>query len=111
MKATLKRVLKKKCPACGRGILFCAWNELAESCRECGYIYEEEAGDSWGFVYLSTAFMTGLILLPMFLLAPSNLLIARVLLFVLALVVIIGTLPLRKAIAVGFNYEIRMRNF
>ncbi len=110
MKETLKRVLRKKCPACGRGILFCAWNELATSCGDCGYIYEEEAGDNWGFVYLSTAFLTGLILLPMIFFTPSHLTLGRIMILIVALTLIIGTLPLRKAIAVGLNYEIRRRN-
>ena len=47
------RVLRKKCPQCGKGDLFARWAKLAERCPVCGLVYRREPGSMIGSMYLS----------------------------------------------------------
>jgi uncharacterized protein (DUF983 family) len=47
------RVLRKKCPQCGKGELFARWAKLAERCPACGLVYRRESGSMIGSMYLS----------------------------------------------------------
>jgi uncharacterized protein (DUF983 family) len=97
------------CPRCGRAPLFQAWNHLHERCASCGLSFEARSGDTWFFMYMSTAGLTGSIVVLMFLLRPRVLWIGQVLV-VLAAVVVIGlSLPLRKGFAVALDYLISRR--
>jgi uncharacterized protein (DUF983 family) len=47
------RVLRKKCPQCGKGELFVRWAKLEDRCSVCGLVYRRESGSMIGSMYLS----------------------------------------------------------
>jgi uncharacterized protein (DUF983 family) len=100
----LRRALALRCPRCGEGRLFHGWNKLNESCPACGLVYERQTGDTWFFMYMTTAGLTGVLVVTMFLLRPAVVWLGQVAICAAALVLIVLTLPLRKGIAVAINY-------
>ena len=63
--ATIRRGLRRRCPRCGEGPLFLAWNRLRDSCPVCGLPFEQHTGDTWFFMYMSTAGLTGFLVVCM----------------------------------------------
>jgi uncharacterized protein (DUF983 family) len=100
----LRRALRLRCPRCGEGKLFHGWNKLNESCPACGLVYEKQTGDTWFFMYMTTAGLTGVLVVSMFLLKPKAVWIGQLTICAAALVVIVLSLPFRKAVAVALNY-------
>lgn len=105
----MKRGLRHRCPRCGEGPLFAGWNHLRESCPVCGLVYESRTGDTWFFMYMSTAGLTGLLVVAMFLLRPRVLWVGQILVILAAFVVIGLSLPYRKGIAVAIDYLIEKK--
>ncbi|MCP5468409.1 MAG: DUF983 domain-containing protein [Deltaproteobacteria bacterium] len=103
----LWRGMKKRCPRCGKGKLYEAWYRLQKNCSQCGYLYYRDPIDILSFMYMSTALLTGLFILLMFSLTPSNLALGRVLIGILGFFTIVGTLPQRKGIAIAIEYWTR----
>ena len=100
----LLRGLRRRCPHCGEGALFAGWNRLHEQCAVCGLAFEKRSGDTWFFMYISTAGLTGLLVVTMFLLRPRVLWIGQVLVALAAVALIGLSLPYRKGIAVALDY-------
>jgi uncharacterized protein (DUF983 family) len=105
----LVRGLRGRCPRCGQAPMFQGWNRLHDRCAVCGLTLEARSGDTWFFMYMSTAGLTGLIVVIMFLLRPRVLWVGQLLVLVAAVVVIGLTLPLRKGVAVALDYLITRR--
>ncbi len=101
-----KRGLSKRCPRCGQGHLYEGFYSVHERCPECSYRYEAGSGDTWAFMYITTAALTGFIVIAMFLLHPSNTWLGLFLVILAAVTVIAGTLPIRKSIAIALEYII-----
>ena len=95
------------CPRCGQGKIFRSWGLMHHECPSCGLLYEEHEGDTWGFMYVSTGFITGLFIIAMFLVRPSNRWIGLGAVVVLSVAAMIGTSGIRKGIAVGLDYKLR----
>src|SRR5262249_18638993 len=102
--AILLRGLMKRCPRCGRGRMFGRWYALDRQCADCGLPFEAVEGDTWAFMYFTTAFITGLIVAAMFLIRPAHLWLGRGAVLGAALAAIFGTLPNRKGMAVALDY-------
>jgi uncharacterized protein (DUF983 family) len=94
-----------KCPRCGEGAIFRRWWTYTEyqRCPRCELEYDPR-GESLGFMYLSTAFLTGLMFLVLLLAPPRHLADYRVGLVAGALALYGATLPFRKGLAIAFNY-------
>jgi uncharacterized protein (DUF983 family) len=103
-RTAVMRGLRARCPRCGEGELFQGWNRLRETCSVCGLRYEPRTGDTWFFMYMSTAGMTGALVVIMFLVRPRVLWIGQAVVLVAALVVMLLSLPLRKGVAVALDY-------
>ncbi|HYC00817.1 MAG TPA: DUF983 domain-containing protein [Candidatus Limnocylindrales bacterium] len=101
---TLMKGLRRRCPRCGEGRLYHGWMTLRETCDVCGLHFQRESGDTWAFVYLSTAGMTGVVVIAMLLVQPDNLLVGNTLLILGATAAIVLTLPYRKGVAVALSY-------
>jgi uncharacterized protein (DUF983 family) len=101
----LRRAVKLRCPRCGEGPIFrrvLTYKEY-ESCLRCGFRYDPR-GESLAFMYFSTAFLTGLLIIVMLLTRPENLVVGRFFVVGAALGLYLVTMPLRKAIAIAINY-------
>ena len=79
---------------------------MHEECPVCGLAFERRSGDTWFFMYMSTAALTGLLVVTMFLLHPRVLWIGQLLVCLAAVALIGFSLPYRKGIAVALDYLI-----
>jgi len=104
IKTLISRGLRKRCPRCGEGEIFRRWHEVRPHCESCGLELQDREGDCWGFMYVSTAVLTGLFFIAMLLYRPPSLLVARFALFGAGLALIGLTLPYRKSLALGLDY-------
>lgn len=107
--ATLLRGLRMRCPRCGLGKLFECFFRLRTVCDACGLDIAKRSADTWAPVYLSTAGLTGAVVVGMLVLRPANLVLGRMTLAIAALTAIVLTLPSRKGAAIALNYFIEMR--
>src|SRR5262249_43343668 len=97
-------------PQCGAIKLFTGWYDLRSRCPVCELDLRIHDQNTWAFMYLSTAVLTGLIVIGMLLIIPSNQWMGRAVVLVLAIGAIIGTLPLRKSIGVAIEYLVDLRS-
>ena len=105
----LSRGLRRQCPRCGQGAIFQRWYTLNDTCDRCKLDFRDVQGQTWGFMYISTAFLTGVIALGMFWIIPANVLAGRFVVFLLAIALIVGTLPYRKGAAIALDYWLTRR--
>jgi len=100
----IARGLRRRCPRCGEGPLFTGWHRLRDACPVCGLVYERRTGDTWFFMYMSTAGLTGVLVVAMFLVRPQVVWLGQLAVCAVALVVIVLSLPYRKGVAVALGY-------
>lgn len=103
---TLKRGLRSRCPKCGEGKLFKSWNVLHDTCAKCGCVLSAREDETWFFMYVSTAFITGLFIISMFLIMPMHQDSSRWTIALIAVVVFLATTGPRKGIAIAIDYFI-----
>ncbi len=97
------------CPRCGKGKLFQGWGDLKKSCENCSLIFEENPGDTWAFMYASTAFITGLFILGMWFIRPANHWLGIGFVAILSIAAMLGTITIRKGLAVALDYLLRSK--
>lgn len=102
----LSRGVRLRCPRCGEGALFASWNHLLETCPVCGLEFERRLGDTWFFMYMSTAGLSGVLVVAMFLLRPRTVWVGQAVVCLAAVAIIGLSLPHRKGIAVALDYWI-----
>ena len=61
-------------------------------------------GNTWAFMYITTAGITGVFFVGMLLYKPVQTGIAQMVLLALALIFIVGSLPRRKGMAISLDY-------
>jgi uncharacterized protein (DUF983 family) len=101
----LGRALRLRCPRCGEGKIFrrvLTYSEHAE-CPRCGLRYDPR-GESLAFMYVSTAFLTGVMVIVMLCMHPESIASGRMVVIPIALGLYVVTLPVRKALAIALNY-------
>ena len=101
----LGRALRLRCPRCGEGRIFRRILTYSEyrSCPRCELPYDPR-GESLAFMYVSTAFLTGLMVVVMLLMHPETIASGRLVVIPIALALYLFTLPTRKALAIALNY-------
>ncbi len=94
-----------KCPRCGIGPIFRRWWTYTEhrQCPRCGLEYDPR-GESLAFMYLSTAFLTGVLFIVLIAMPPKHLGTYRIGLVLGALALYGVTMPVRKGLAIALNY-------
>lgn len=103
----LRRGLRRRCPACGEGMLFDGFYELKPRCPECRLVYEPSAGDTWWMTYIGSASVAGLMMLVVFLIRPPEGVLDKAVYLTAGLAILIGTLPHRKGLAVAIDFFTR----
>ena len=93
------RGARRKCPKCGEGKIYERWNVIYENCLSCGWALRKREPDSWFFMYISTAFTTGIFIVLMLVFTPSNLWVGRLLISIGWFFGILLSIPNRKGIA------------
>jgi uncharacterized protein (DUF983 family) len=49
------RVLRRRCPQCGKSRIFLGYGRVAEACKRCGLVFRREPGAQTGSMYLTAA--------------------------------------------------------
>ena len=64
----IARGLRRRCPRCGAGKLFCGYFEMVEECRACRYRFEQRPEDGFflGALTINLAVTEGLLLIGVF---------------------------------------------
>ena len=106
----LSRGLRCRCPQCGQSKLFSSWHTLRPRCPVCDLDFRAHDQNTWAFMYLSTAFVTGLIVVAMLLITPANRWAGRIVVLAVAIAAILGTLPIRKSLGVAIEYLVDLRS-
>jgi len=102
----ISRGLRMRCPRCGKGRIFRRWWTYTEyrECTRCGLVYDQR-GESLAFMYLSTAFLTGVMFIVLITWPPrGSLWTYRIGLVAGALTLYGVTMPVRKGLAIALNY-------
>lgn len=100
----LRRAFLCRCPRCGEGKIFVAWAVPHTECVQCGFPFRKREPDTWFFMYMSTAGLTGFFLILFFVIAKESM-VLRFLIPALAAAFFILTIPVRKALAFGLDYR------
>jgi uncharacterized protein (DUF983 family) len=95
---------RRRCPRCGRGRLFDGWYTLRPQCAECGLNFDAVQDNTWAFMYVTTAMLTGVIIVALFFLAPRVVLTGQIFVGLAALALIVGTIPRRKGVAMAVEF-------
>jgi uncharacterized protein (DUF983 family) len=105
IRTLISRALRLRCPRCGEGPIFRRVVTYTEhpACPHCGFAYDPR-GESLVFMYFSTAFLTGLLVVVMLLTNPEDLGWARARLVAGALALYFVSMPFRKALAIALNF-------
>ncbi|MCE9626199.1 MAG: DUF983 domain-containing protein [Deltaproteobacteria bacterium] len=82
---------------------------MQDVCAICRLPLASREGDTWAFMYISTAFITGLFVLAMLWILPNNLWMGRILIAATALGFFFLTWPFRKGAAIAFDYFVELR--
>jgi len=103
------RGLRRRCPRCGQGRLYKSFFKEHEACQSCGAAFDWYSGEVLGFLYISTAAVTGFFVIAMLIWNPANLWVGRAVIVSLALVAYVVTTPFRKGAALGVKMAIDQR--
>lgn len=111
LSVALRRGFARRCPRCGRDALFEREKRyrLKPACERCGCKFQAREADTYFFMYMSTGAITGLFLISMFLITPVNQNAGRVVVALFAVVIMFGTLPFRKGMAIAFDVFIEQK--
>ena len=107
--AIVGRGFRLRCPRCGKGKVFATWNVVVEVCSSCGLDLERRGGDAWFFTYMTTAFLTGILILFMFFYRFSNLLFEQFAVVVGCFGLIALSLPVRKSVGIAIDFLVETR--
>ncbi len=113
MKRAILRGLRRRCPSCGKGALFCGYLKVRESCPECGEDFTPQRADD-GPAYL-TILIVGHLMAPALLIVfvkyrPDPLVLLAIFgLGVIALSLFL--LPRLKGMLVAIQWAKRMHGF
>ena len=104
-RSIFSRGLRMRCPQCGEGAVFSRVWTYSENtaCAHCGLAFDPK-GESLVFMYLSTAFLTGLWFIVLLVFPPKNLFTYRIFLVIGALSLYVLTMPVRKGLAIALNF-------
>lgn len=105
----IRRCVQLLCPQCGKGHLYVRWNILRERCTICGCTLQRREEEGWFFIYITTAGLTGIVVVVMLLIDVPDIFLGQIGVLAAWFVIILLTLPIRKAIAIGLDYYIEQR--
>jgi len=106
----LLRGARKRCPQCGEGRLFKRLNVMHERCAVCGLRYLEDQGDLFGYLFVldRVLFVVPLIGMVFLRLWVPNAWWFYVV-WALAMVAVVVTLPQRTGMSIAVDYLLRRR--
>lgn len=110
LREILRNSIRLKCPECGKGSLYSRWNQLRERCCSCGCALQRREEEGWFFIYMTTAGLTGVVIVLMLVVNVPSVLLGQIGVLLVWFVVILLTLPVRKALAIGIDYYVEQRS-
>jgi len=110
LRTVLWRGLRRRCPQCGRGLVFKGWIKMHDRCSACGLQYLPDQGDLWAYL---VAIDRALFVFPLIVMIYFRLYVPDIRWFYTVaaglLVLFVGTLPHRNGMALGVDYLIRRK--
>lgn len=107
----LSHAARRRCPCCGRGRLFDGFFSLKHRCETCDYDFDASEGSTWFFMYMTSGGVIGVCFLILFFWRPAReeMVFASSVMIGAAAVLLLGSLPWRKAVAIALDYWIEPR--
>lgn len=106
----LLRGWRKRCPRCGEGRLFKRLNVMHERCAVCGLRFLEDQGDLFGYLFVLDRV---LFLVPLIAMVFLRVWVPTATWFyvvwAVAMVALVGTLPQRTGMSIAVDYLLRRR--
>lgn len=104
------RGARKRCPRCGEGPLFTRFNIMHDRCSACGVQYLQDQGDVFGYLFVldRVLFLVPLIGMVFLRLWVPNATWFYVV-WAIAMIALVFTLPARTGISVALDYWVRLR--
>lgn len=84
--------------------MFDGWRQTREKCDQCQWVFERGEGDTFGFMYLSAGFLTGLFLLVMFFIWKPATYVGYLVMVAVVVAIMTWSLPHRKGLAIALEY-------
>lgn len=103
-RSLLTSALRKRCPRCATGPLFRRWYTLHDRCTACGIDFQPVDGNTWFFMYFSSAAVVGVCFLYLLFFPPASAATGWMTIVPAACLLMFITLPHRKSLAVAFDY-------
>ena len=103
------RGMRRRCPRCGVGLIFERFIDVRDRCSNCGFVFEERSGDTWGFWVVLDRLFVAIPLIILMLGFASSSLRFRLVLIGLLLIPLLGTMPHRQGVAIALDYLFRRR--
>lgn len=110
LRTLLARGWRKRCPRCGEGRLFKRLNVMHERCAVCGLRFLEDQGDLFGYLFVLDRVL--------FLVPLIGMVFLRVwiptatwfyLVWAVAMLALVATLPQRTGMSIAVDYLLRRR--
>ena len=108
VRTAVGRGWRKRCPHCGRGLLFAGWVTHLPSCTVCGLVYERNPGDTWAFTILLDRLPIGLMLALVYFGLFRTSALAGSVAFVLLGAAFILSSPNRWGVGIALHYVSRV---
>ncbi|MEW6777580.1 MAG: DUF983 domain-containing protein [Bdellovibrionota bacterium] len=110
LRTALSRGLRRRCPRCGKGKVFEGWYREVGKCAECGLSFERRAGDSWAFLYLTTAAFVAPVAFAVLILRQGGRWFSGPVIAAILAAFIIASLPVRKSVALALDYLVDQKD-
>lgn len=110
LKVVVIRGMRKRCPRCGEGPLFKRLNIMHDRCAACGVQYLQDQGDVFGYLFVLDRV---LFLVPLIGMVFLRLWVPNAnwfyVVWAIAMIALVFTLPQRTGISVALDYWVRLR--
>lgn len=110
VRTALARGMRMCCPRCGEGRIFASFSRENPACEKCGLPFEDRAGKTWAFMYVTTAAFVGPIALTVLVLRLAGFPTPGMGVIGAVVVLLFATLPVRKSCAIALDYLVDERD-
>jgi uncharacterized protein (DUF983 family) len=108
IRTSLRRGWSKRCPHCGKGLLFSGWGHHLERCSYCGLVYERNPGDTWAFTIIGDRIPIGILIGLIYFGVVRRHFAFGIGLIVAALIWVVWTAPNRWGVGIALHYLSRV---
>jgi uncharacterized protein (DUF983 family) len=104
----ITRGWRNRCPHCGRGKLFATFTRHLQACRDCGLVYERNAGDTWAYTVFGDRIPVALLIALVYFGVFRGHRTLGVACFVAVFALFLWTSPRRWGVGIALHYLTRV---